>query len=109
MVKEFVHPRLGQEVEALAGYYTPIEEHLLPYNGRQVLCIVGRVCVDSSCCGTTNTEYVQVPGYLVKKDIRPRDVRLISEIEPITAQADRVAIAQELRSKHPNAQVVEIW
>ena len=108
MVKEFVHPRLGEEVEALAGYYVPIEEQIMPYKGREVLCIVGLVCVDASCCGTTNTEYVQVPGFLVRKHLR-RANRLVSEIEAITEEEDRVAIAQSLRSQHPNAQLVEVW
>lgn len=109
MVKEFVHPQLGQEVEALAGYYTPIHEYVLPYNGREVLCIVGRVCVDNSCCGTVNSEYVQVPGFLVRRNVRGGSSRRISEIEPVVDEEDRKNIAQSLRSKHSNAQVVEVW
>ena len=109
MTIEFSHPELGKEVQALAGYYTPQEEHTLPYDGREVIYIVGHACVEASCCGNRNWGYVQVPGFLVRKHIRGGGTtQPISEIETIKDETDRNDIRQALRKKYPDAQI-EIW
>lgn len=45
---EFVHPNLGQEVPARAGYYVPLEENILAYKGREVIYIFGSACLEAS-------------------------------------------------------------
>ena len=45
---EFVHPNLGEEVPARAGYYVPLEDNILPYKGREVVYIVGHACLEAS-------------------------------------------------------------
>lgn len=106
VIIEFTHPELGKEVQALAGYYTPREEHVLLYNGREVIYILGCVSVDTSCCGVGNWNYIQVLGFLVRKHIRRGETASpVSEIEIIQDEEARSSIRQSLRKKHPGAQI----
>ena len=82
----YPHLEMGKDVEiGIAGYYTPEKELRLEYNGREVLAIVGKAVVESSCCGTGNWIYSIIPGYIVKwhsgitKNGAPE-----SEVEPIS-------------------------
>jgi len=109
MRMEFTHPELGQEVQTLAGYYVPVEEHVLPYNGRELVYILGYACIEASCCGAANWSYIQVPGFLVRKHIRGEGhTPPVSEIETIQGEEDRNTIRQSLTKKYPGAQI-EIW
>jgi hypothetical protein len=109
MIMEFTHPELGQEVQTLSGYYIPVEEQVLPYNGREVVYILGQACVEASCCGAASWSYIQVPGFLVRKHIRGgRGTPSVSEIETIQGEEDRNTIRRSLNKKYPNAQI-EIW
>ena len=106
MIIEFSHPELGKEVQALAGFYTPQEEKVFPYNGREVIYVLGNVCVDASCCGVGSWGYIQVPGYLVRKHIRNGEAASpVSEIETIQDEGDRNLIMESLRKKYPTAQI----
>ena len=107
---EFVHPDLGREVPARAGYYTPFEEHVLPYKGREVLYILGHACIETSCCGGTGSwAYIQVPGFLVRKHMRGSGTaHPISEIEIIEDEEARNSIRESLMRKHSVSQV-DIW
>ena len=64
--REYAHQKLGEDYGGLAGYYTPVKEVRLPYQGREVLYIVGKAVIESSCCGTGNWPYALVPGYIVE-------------------------------------------
>jgi len=107
---EFAHSDLGQEVPARAGYYTPLEEHILPYKGREVLYILGHACIETSCCGGTGSwAYIQVPGFLVRKHVRGGGTtHPISEIEIIEDEEARNSIRESLMRKHSVSQV-DIW
>jgi hypothetical protein len=106
MIKEFIHPELGKEVRALSGYYTPVEQTILLYNGRKVLYIAGSICIDSSCCGIGNWKYIQVPGFLIKERSHGSEASLsVSEIETIEDEKDRNNIRQLLLDKYPDARI----
>ena len=105
----FTHPELGKEVQALAGYYTAHEEHILSHNGREVLYIVGHVSIDAACCGTGNWNYIQIPGFLIQRYMRGSETTpYVSEIETIQEEGDRDSIRQYLRKEYPAAQI-EFW
>jgi len=106
MIKEFIHPELGKEVLALAGYYTPLEERILEYNGRKVLYIAGSICIDSSCCGTGNWNYIQIAGFVIKEHLR-RDEGgpVVSDVEIIQSEEDRKNISRLLLAKYPSARI----
>lgn len=107
---EFVHPDLGQEVTARAGYYVPLEEHVLPFKGREIIYILGHACIENSCCGGQGSwGYLQVPGFLVRKHIRGgQTAPLVSEIEIIQDEPTRNDIRESLLTRHPVSQI-DIW
>ena len=41
MIIEYTHPELDEDVQGRAGFYTAVEELTLPYNGREVLYVLG--------------------------------------------------------------------
>jgi hypothetical protein len=109
MNKELVHPELGKEVQAPAGYYTPLEENIMSYHGKKVISFLGSICIDAACCGYGNWNYVQVAGYLLRERIRQNAAGLaISEIDTITDEKDRQAIRKLLLEKYPSARI-EVW
>ena len=106
MIKEYCHPELGKEVAAPAGYYVPLEENILPLQGKKVLYILGEICIDSSCCGLGNWNYVQVPGYLVNEPVAgDQPTPLISKVETIQDENDRSQITRILQGKYPYARI----
>jgi len=109
MAMEFTHPELDQEVRTISGYYVPREEHVIPCNDREVLYIVGDACIDTSCCGTAAWSYIQVPGFLLHKQIRGGNGQpIVSEVEMITDKACRRQVTESLQKTYPGARV-EIW
>jgi len=110
MIVDFVHANLGEEIETRAGYYVPSEEHILPYKGREVIYILGHGCIEASCCTAAGSwDYVQVPGFLVKKHIRGGGTSsLISQVEIIQDSEDRSNIWQSITERHPGVSI-EMW
>ena len=109
MKKELVHPELGKEVHAPAGYYTPLEESIITYRDRRVISILGSICIDAACCGSGNWNYIQVVGFLLQERVRQNsEGQPISEIETITDENDRQSIQKLLQEKYPSARI-EIW
>jgi hypothetical protein len=64
-LRDFCHQKLSEDYGGIAGYYTPVKEVRLQFQGREILYIVGRAVIESSCCGTGNWPYALVPGYVV--------------------------------------------
>ena len=71
MIIEYTHPELGEDIQGRAGFYTAVEELTMPYNGREVLYVMGTARLERPCCGGACCwGYIQVPGFLVRKHIR---------------------------------------
>ena len=85
MNTRYTHLELGQDVVAgIAGYYTPEKEVRLPHDGREVLYVIGRAVIESSCCGSGSWTYAIIPGYIVNWQNTKSDTGLlVSEVEPI--------------------------
>ena len=84
MSKDFVHPKLNEEVTAIAGHYTHEREERLSVNGKEVLYFVGYGVVDTSCCGMGGCKFAIVPGYVL--DYRYKEDEggnPVSSVEPI--------------------------
>ena len=89
----YKHPELGKDIPiGIAGFYTPIKEVKLPFNNREVLYVVGKSVLESSCCGTGSWLYATVPGYILKWHTGEEDGRLISEMQPIQENREREEI-----------------
>ncbi len=108
MITEFMHPELGREVQSFAGYYIPMEEHLLPCDGREIIYILGHVCVEASCCGQGSWRYVQVPGFSVSKHTKEETAPSVSEVDTVEDETLRRDIVRILTAKYPDAQI-EMW
>jgi hypothetical protein len=81
---EYVHQELNQEITAIGGYYVLVKEVRLPFQGREVLYLVGHAAFDSTCCGAGGCAYALVPGFVVNwKGKTSQDGAAISLVEPI--------------------------
>lgn len=90
---DYTHQQLGQEIEAIAGYYTPERELRLTLGNREVLGVIGRVNVEASCCGSRDWRYARVPGYIVRWHYTLSESgQAVSEVTPVEDAAERAAI-----------------
>ena len=94
MKTKYTHLELDKEVVAgMAGYYIPQKEVRLKYDGREVLYVLGRAVIESSCCGTGNWVYAIVPGYIVNWQTAKNDDGLpVSEVEPVQDEQSKESI-----------------
>jgi hypothetical protein len=98
---KYTHLELGKEVIfGIAGYYTPQQEVILNYNGREVLYITGQVTMESSCCSIPGWTYVLIPGYVTNwKNTKNEDGLPVSEVELIRDHKARADITQAIEAK----------
>ena len=109
MSLKYVHQELGEEVYFPAGFYTPQKEVRLPHDGREVLYVIGRAVVESSCCGTGNWTYGVVPGYIVNwQNTKNEEGLPVSEVEPIRDDKIRENIRRIIETNE-NASPVGFW
>jgi hypothetical protein len=111
MKMEYVHQELGKDVNALAGYYTPMNELRLEHDGKEVLCITGLGVIESSCCGTGGCAYAIVPGYIVNWKFKENEAGLpVSEVESVADKETRREISAILQEREcVGNQNVEFW
>lgn len=106
---EYTHLKTNEDVTCIAGYYTPLKEVRLPYDGKEVLYVVGQAVIESSCCGVGRWGYVMVPGYIVHWQKRTNEAGLpVSEVEPISDRAARDNIRRTVQEMESISQI-EFW
>jgi hypothetical protein len=104
--KEFVHLPLNEEVRSVSGGYVLEKEVRLPFEGRELLYIVGTAVVDTACCGTGGIRYALVPGFVehwqgsINENNRP-----VSQVLRVEDNAQRAEISRIIRSREPNIDV----
>jgi len=102
----YVREDFGDEVAAPSGYYQPLEEAFVDYNGKRLLCIVGTACIEASCCGIGSWLYLRVEGYVVDNDSsQSQSGGTCQEIETIEDDGEKRAITKLLLDKHPGARI----
>ena len=101
MATEYTHLELGQDVDYLASYYTPEREVRLAYSGREVLCVIGKAVIESSClhsddsgsvdyCPTGSWWYAIVPGYIVNWQKSINNAGLpVTAVEPVSDKSEQ--------------------
>jgi len=95
---EYVHQKLGEDIQSISGTYIPMKELRLPEDGREVLCVTGMAIVDTACCGQGMFVYATVPGYIVSwKDGKGPAGDPVSQVELITDEAAKREIKRVLR------------
>ena len=106
---KYTHLELDKNVTCVAGYYTPQKEVRLKYDAREILYVVGRAVIESSCCGLGNWGYALVPGYIVSWQTRKNDAGLpVSEVEPISDEATKNNIRKIIKETE-NITQIEFW
>ena len=106
---KYTHQELNQDVHALAGFYTPEKEVRLKYDNKEVLYIIGRAVIESSCCGSGSWGYALVPGYIVNWQNERNEAGLpVSEVEPIS---DEVSLnnVRKIIKEAENVSQIEFW
>ncbi len=107
---QYTHLELDKDVQiGIAGYYIPQQEVKLEYNGREVLYVIGKAVVESSCCGTGSWTYAIVPGYIINWQNTKNEAGLpVSEVEPILDKGARDNIRQIIQTKEA-ASPIGFW
>ncbi|MDO8472189.1 MAG: hypothetical protein Q7T05_00025 [Dehalococcoidia bacterium] len=110
---EYVHTPVGEEVEFLAGSYHIEGEERVPYDGHDVLFLLGATSVITSCCGSANPfSFIKVIG-LVKHWQNGRDAKgqPVSEVEPVRNEEAQVKIRDIVHKRHPDIDTlhIEFW
>jgi hypothetical protein len=61
-----------------------VKEVQLPFQGRDVLYLVGHAAFDTTCCGVGGCAYALVPGFVLDwKGARNEDGLAVSQVESI--------------------------
>lgn len=106
MSKQFKHPPIGEEIQAIGGSCTIIKEDVLHIEGRELLYLVGVGVFDSSCCGTGGCAYAVVPGFII--ETRPPsspEQTAESLVEPVADPAMKARIEQAILRQENVSQV----
>jgi hypothetical protein len=104
VTKPYVHQALNQEVTAIGGSYALIREERLPYEGHEVLYLVGHGVYDA-CCGVGGCAFALVPGFIVRWKHESKDGLPVSEVAPIAEEADRKALQRQIMAREAVTQV----
>jgi hypothetical protein len=107
MKNRYERSQPDKEIESPAGYYIPGQEKMLEYNGRTVIYVPGRVCLDSSCCGEGVWNYILMPGYL-REGQSLLSASTSFEIETIEDEKERRDIQETLAILYPSVNI-EMW
>jgi hypothetical protein len=95
---KYAHQEMNKDILAPSGYYTPSKEVRLKYDGREVLYILSRAVIDSSCCGATDFNSSLVPGFILKWRAETNKEGLpVSEVEPIADEKVRDSIRKIIK------------
>jgi hypothetical protein len=109
MPVSYTHLKLNEDVDALAGHYTPRKELRLRQGNRDVLYVVSDTVVDSSCCGIADFSSALVPGFIVSWQSGTSDEGLpVSEVEPVTDKSMKASIRKKIREAE-NVSQIEFW
>ena len=108
-MSRYAHQELNSEIYSIAGYYSPLKEIVVKYEGREVLCVIGQANIESGCCGNRCWEYALVPGYIVKwQSEKDKHGLAVSEVEPIYDDKTRAKISQIIKEAEMVSQI-EFW
>gem|GEM_PF-514087 len=103
---EFAHLPLQQEIEFLAGSYWISEEEKIPYNGREVLCLVRDAGPFTACgvggCGQfPGFRSILIPGFVIRHRYKKNEDGLeISEVETINDEDTKKDLREIVHQKY---------
>jgi len=107
MFQEYTHHALHQEITAAAGHFVLVKEVRLPFQGREVLYLVGHAAFDTTCCGAGGCAYALVPGFILAwKGQTNRDGLAVSRVEPIHARGIQKQVKETVERRDLVHQVI---
>ena len=84
MVQDFSHPELNVRVTAIGGSYFLLKEVRLPFDGEDLLYLIGAAVFDTTCCGTGGCAYALVPGFVRQWKYKTNaNGRPVSQVSPV--------------------------
>ncbi len=108
-MSKYTHLELNKDVPTPSGYYNPMKEVRVNYNGREVLYTVSEAVIESSCCGANDYASAQVPGYIVGwKAERNGQGMPVTITEPITDESTRDTIRKIIKNNE-NIILTDFW
>jgi len=97
----YTHIDTGSTVPfGIAGYYMPLEEVRLPYNGKEVLYVTGKVVMEAPCCKMApDWVYVVVPGYILEWQHETNENgEKVTRVEPV-GSTDKETVTKLIQEK----------
>jgi hypothetical protein len=103
---EYTHLPLNVSMQVGAGSYWISGEDRIPFNGREVLCIIRDTDCITSCCGeSAGFRSIGVLGYIVEWHARIKNGMPVSIVEPIADEEEKQQLARTLQKKYRITQV----
>ncbi|MCG6911129.1 MAG: hypothetical protein LJE94_13520 [Deltaproteobacteria bacterium] len=104
--KDFVHPELNRSVKAIGGEYLFAKEAVLPFEGRDVLYLVGCALFDTTCCGAGGVCYARVAGFIQQFQYKTDESgRPVSLVVPVADRHEQQKIRRAISRCEPVQQV----
>jgi hypothetical protein len=104
--KAYEHLPLNVPMEMGTASYWIASEDRVPFNDREVLCIVRDTDCITSCCGASQGfRSVGVLGYIAEWHVETRNELPVSNVEPIADDEERKELTRVLQHKYRVAQV----
>ena len=105
--RDYLHPRLDEQVDAVSGHYTLTDEKRLALADGEVLYFTGYAVVDTACCGPGGCGYALVAGTIVDYAYRhSEDGRPVSRVAPIDDPALQDAVRRRIMAADHVSQVL---
>mmetsp|Transcript_8216 Transcript_8216/g.4360 ORF Transcript_8216/g.4360 Transcript_8216/m.4360 type:complete len:114 (-) Transcript_8216:1157-1498(-) len=101
-LQTYIHRELNQEITAIGGHYMFTNEIRLPFQGRDVLYLIGCALFDNTCCGAGGCSYALVWGFIenwkIRKNKEGFPVSMVKPVrDPILQQQIRKLIKDKER------------
>jgi hypothetical protein len=107
-LETFIHPDLNQAVEFFGGSYVFNEEGWIPFQGKEVLYLIGAAGLDASCCGRSGCAFAKVPGFVHRWKMGKDEFgRIISAVERIKESKAQEEVSRLLKEKYPQVTQIE--
>ena len=105
-IQDFSHPQLNERVTAIGGSYILLKEVRLPFDGEDLLYLIGAAIFDTTCCGAGGCAYALVPGFVRQwKYKSDENGRPVSQVSPVAGDRLREKIKAVILKKESVHQV----
>jgi hypothetical protein len=102
-----VHNNIGEKVTAIGGHFEFEKEERLPFQGYEVLYLIGHALLDTSCCGAGGCFYGFVQGFIVSWKFRINSQGFsVSEVVPLQEPIFRKRICDLIKKREMVQQVI---